>query len=298
MAAYMRAAALERTRPSTGARRGFGLYEIRPDSIQARDVAAEPGAHLVIGRHTACDLVVSDPDPMVSLRHVLVRTFALDDGLPILSVLDLDSHSGFELADGSRQRAIVASGPFAFRIGSTWFVALPIGEPLPDELGSPVIRHAEDGSYASCAPSRQRISKSFITLVPWSVSIDSRATGVWTNVGDAPFELFLETKGRCASVRFTERDVAHGILIGRSGKCADANLRAVLEANEHTSRVHALVIRERSGIVLHDVASMNGTLNTQGCRVRSMLLPDRAGEDECFSFGGKATTSVRWRVRS
>jgi hypothetical protein len=314
--AYARALAIERTRPRDTAGKGFAVYEVRQDSIQGRDVGAQPGRHLVVGRHTSCDLVVSESDPAVSLRHVLVRAFSLDDGPGILSVLDLDSRSGFELSNGSKHRAIVASGPIVFRIGATWFVALPVGESLPDELSAPLIRHAEDGSHKvdprACVGKEQtqqslaRKPLSRITLVPWSEPISQRGIPAGTGgAGDAwqvsppaatPFEIMLEVNGRHASVGLLERDIERGVLIGRADKCVDPGLRMILGANLNASRVHALVIRERDGIVLYDIASMNGTLDDRRGRIRRMSLTEKAGEETRFYFGGRTTTSVRWRV--
>lgn len=56
--------------------------------------------------------------------------------------------------------------------------------------------------------------------------------------------------------------------------------------------MHALVIRERDGVRLYDIASMNGT--SDGVRrVRSMTLFDTGAT---AYFGGQQTTAVSWRA--
>lgn len=286
---------------------GYRLYAVSRDALQGRDVGTQSGGHVVVGRHSCCDLVIGPSDGGVSLRHLLVRAFTLDDGLPVVSVLDLDSRSGFELHDGSKQRAVVASGPLVFRIGSTWLVALPSGEPLPDTLEPPLVKQVDDGSYRvnpradhlgtsrvdEWASSAQVQKSSRITLVPWSVSLANRATG--RRDDGSPFEMTLANRDRRATVRFAERDVEHGILVGRADKCVDAGLRGVLSQSPGISRVHALVIRERNGIRLYDVASMNGTSDGVH-RIRSVMLAEHVGQHTTVYFKGGIGTTMRWRV--
>lgn len=252
------------------------------------------GGHVVIGRHTSCDLVLREET--VSLRHVLVRAWLLDDGLPVLSVLDLDSGIGFELSDGSRQRAVVATGPVVFRISTTSIVAIPSGEPLSDELAPPLVRWADLGGYAvdpragpaASAASRARSGR--ITAVPWSGSLSRSPAGRAAASVGGGFEMLLEADRLRASVRLSERDVDHGILVGRDPRCVDAGLRAVLDAG--VSRVHALVIRERDGVRLYDIASTNGM--TDGVRpVRSMTLDDAGTRAQ---LGGSRVTTITWRA--
>ncbi|MBX3220738.1 MAG: FHA domain-containing protein [Labilithrix sp.] len=288
--AWAKAVEVERQRlrfqPRPGA--GYRLYVVTEGVVGGREVSPAPGGHAVLGRHTSCDLVLGD-DTSISLRHVLVRAWT-HEGLAMLGVLDLDSGTGFELSDGSRQRAVVASGPVVFAIAATSIVAVPLGEPLAEGLEPPIVRSSEASGYQVDPRPREgsrdasaRAGTGRITVVPWSVPLSSGGVG-------GAFEMVLESEHRRAVVRFSERDVGHGILVGRDPRCVDAGLRSVL--NDGISRVHALVIRERDGVRLYDVASMNGM--TDGARrVRSMALDDAGGR--AFLCGYR-TTALSWRA--
>ncbi|MBX3252436.1 MAG: FHA domain-containing protein [Myxococcales bacterium] len=290
----MKAVAVERQRLRFKPRptAGYRLYVVADEVVGGREVSPAPGGHVVIGRHTSCDLVLGD-DASVSLRHVLVRAWT-HAGLPMLGILDLDSGTGFELSDGSRQRAVVASGPVVFDIAATSIVAVPLGEPLAEGLEPPVVRSSEASGYEVDPRAHEgfgraspRAGTGRITVVPYSVPLSSG--GPEARAGGA-FEMVLESECRRAAVRFSERDVGHGILVGRDPRCVDAGLRSVL--NDGISRVHALVIRERDGVRIYDIASTNGM--TDGThRVRSAALDDAGGR--AFLCGYR-TTALSWRA--
>jgi hypothetical protein len=288
---------------------GYRLFWMRSDgACGSVDAPAERGRHVVVGRHEQCDLVLED-ELAVSLRHVLVRVSALDDGFPVLNVLDLQTADGFELSDGSRQRCVVASGPVVFRIGSHALVALPNGVKLDDSLPSPVVDRADADPYVvrgervELAPARarplaadgsRRVSR--ITIVPESVQLEEIAplrapTGAGSPSNADRYEILLEARdGRRAAIRLTARDVEHGVLVGRADKCVDAGVRAVL--TDDVSRVHALVIRERDGVFLYDAGSTNG-ITALGTRVRCAPLSDEGTE---IALGGTRGAHLRWRA--
>jgi hypothetical protein len=258
------------------------------------------GDHRVIGRHTQCDVRLPEEDPVISLRHVLVRTWVLDDGLPLVGVLDLDSGVGFELADGTRQRSVVASGPIAFRVGTTWLLGLPRRGELPPTLHTPVVQRSDASPYRvnphAGIPRSSHRGVSRITVVPASVRLTGGFSPHAVPQFGAPlqptdaYEIILQQDGRTACVRVSERDVEHGILIGRDPKCIDAGLRALL--NTGISRVHALVIRERDGVHVYDIASMNGMMLPGTAKVRSAKL-EPAGTT--VFLRGYGTMVMTWR---
>lgn len=276
--------------------KGYVVYAVTRDGIQRRELPLS-GMHLIIGRHTQCDIGLL-ADPEVSNRHVLLRVWTTDDGLPLVALLDLDSSIGFSLADGSKQRAVVASGPLVFRIGLTWFVALPRTESLPAELGVPVVQYSDASSYkvdphgarleSAKAPCGRR--PTFITIHPSTVHVSYKLAD-----GDGPsepgYEILLERDGRGAGIRVSEKDVGHGVLIGRDPRCVDAGLRAVLDNG--TSRVHALIIRERDGVKLYDAASTHGI--TDGMTRRRCITLSDAGSR--IVLRGLREVTMHWRAR-
>ncbi len=275
---------------------GYRVFWMRGDgACGSLEAPAERGKHVVIGRHDQCDLVLDD-ELSVSLRHVLLRVSSLDDGFPVLNVLDLETAQGFELSDGSKQRCVVATGPLVFRVGVHAIVALPNGVKVDPELPPPVVERAESDPYVVRA---QRVE-----LAPRDPALSRRATRVTlipssVRFGDAPivpsesnadrYEVLLELGDRRAAVRLSARDVEHGVLIGRNDKCVDAGLRAIL--NEYCSRVHALVIRETEGVFLYDTASTVGTFSRQA-RVRCVALADEGTE---VQIAGRSGVTLRWR---
>lgn len=265
------------------ARTGYRLFWVSDRMLGTLDVPAGADRYAVVGRHDSCDVVLDD-ERVVSLRHALVRVTSLDDGCPALSVLDLQSTEGFELSDGSLQRSIAASGPIVFRIGAHSLVALPSG-PVPDELPRPAVSLGELFPRRAMAVriELEPQSRSSITILPSSVDF-SRCRSVAPSTfaqrhrpfrsacppGDG-YEVVLEAAGRRVAVRLSPMDLDHGVLIGRSEKCADDGLRSVLTAS--ISRVHLLLLRENGQCRLYDTASMLGTYSS-GRRVRCVTLED------------------------
>ena len=299
-AAYGKALAVDRARHRQD-EIGYRLYWLGRELVGGRDVRADCGGHVVVGRHTSCEIVLEDEEA-ISLRHVIVRASSLDDGLPVLNLMDLDSTTGFELSDGSKQRAVVATGPVVFRIGKHTLVALPSTGRLPDELCPPVVTHSDAGAYrVDPRPSAEpdpRLPTGRITIVPTSAPLsdrqpifDDRIAGLGRGSTEpAAYEIMLRANGRCAGLCLAKKDVEHGILVGRAHKCVDAGLRAIL--SQGVSRVQALVVREEAGVFLYDIASMNGTYQG-GSRVRCVALSDGGTSVE---FGGQQPVTLCWRA--
>ncbi|CAN5912536.1 hypothetical protein BH11MYX4_BH11MYX4_48700 [soil metagenome] len=289
---------------------GYRLYWLSDVLLGTIDVPADPSGYAVIGRHGSCDVVLDD-ERAVSLRHVLVRAAALDDGFPVLSVMDLQTSAGFELSDGTRQRSIAATGALVFRIGTHSIVALPSSGRIDETLPVPVVERGELAPHR-VVPTRLKEAPrpelmgpppSRITLLPESVDLSRRRSVVprepmvADRAGAAPervagedYEIILEKPGQRAGVRLSAADLDHGVLIGRSEKCVDASLLALLGGT--ISRVHVLLIREKGSCHLYDVASLVGTF-ANGARVRFLPLPDDGASAHLASRGG---VTLHWRA--
>jgi hypothetical protein len=312
--AYAMAVAADRLRERQ-ADIGYRLYWMSDTVLGSQDVRAKPSGYVVVGRHGSCDVVIDD-ERVVSLRHVLVRAASLDDGFPVISVLDLQTTAGFELSDGSRQRSVAATGPVVFRIGTHSLVALPSNGHYPEELPVPVVERGELAPHRvaavpvplvhqsareprGLAPGEAPLSR--ITLLPHSVDLSQRRSARPSALdagapltGDG-YEVILESRTRAgvslaAGVRLSKADLEHGVLIGRSDKCVDEGLRAIL--GDTISRVHVLVIREKGACHLYDVASLVGTF-AHGQRVRCVPLSDAGTSVQLASRGG---VTLHWRA--
>ena len=294
---------------------GYRLYWMSDVILGSMEIHARPSGYAVVGRHGSCDVVLDD-ERTVSLRHVLVRSAALHDGFPIISVLDLQTSAGFELSDGSRQQSIAATGPLVFRIGTHSVVGLPSSGRFPDELPVPFVEHGEVAPHrvapvriVPASPLRlvrpeESAPVSRITLLPASVDLSKRRSsslgaaaapwraadaGAHTPTGEG-YEVILESGSQRAGVRLSKADLDHGVLIGRADKCVDEGLRSILGTT--ISRVHVLLIRENGVCHLYDVASLVGTF-AAGAPVRCLPLADQGTTAQLAARGG---VTLHWRA--
>ncbi|HEX8791149.1 MAG TPA: FHA domain-containing protein [Polyangiaceae bacterium] len=279
---------------SEGDASGHRLHWTSASSSGSCDLPASRDAYLVVGRHSSCNVVLG-ADPCVALRHVIVRSSVLDDGCPVVSVLDLRTRDGFQINDGTVQRSIVATGPLAFRIGAYVLVALPGGVPPEAAFQPPACERAEAHPYRVASqrlggqPPQSRRVVSRITLMPGAEALSVRPASALLRE-DARHELSLDARGRRASIVLSGADLDRGVIVGRDPRCVDAGLRAILDGG--ISRMHLLLRRDaRGGIVAFDLASTQGTWG-EGRRVRSVHLAD-AGTT--LSMGMVNPVRLQWR---
>lgn len=260
---------------SAGDASGHRLYWTSATASGSCDLPANPDAFLVVGRHSSCDVVLH-VDPCIALRHVIVRSSVLDDGCPVVSVLDLRTRDGFQINDGTVQRSIVATGPLAVRIGAYVLVALPGGVPPEAAFQPPACERAEAHPYRVASrrlggqPPHSHRAVSRITLMPGAEDVFARSASALFRE-DSRHELSLEARGRRASIVLSGADLDRGVFVGRDPRCA-SSLRALLDGG--ISRMHLLLRRDaRGGVVAFDLASTQGTYE-HGRRIRSVHLAD------------------------
>lgn len=274
---------------------GHRLHWMSASTSGSCDLPASPDAFLVVGRHSSCDVVLRE-DPCVALRHVIVRSSVLDDGCPVVSVLDLRSRDGFQIGDGTVQRSIVVTGPLAFRIGAFTLVALPGGAPVEAAFGPPSCERAEAHPYRVASrrlggqPPHSWRAVSRITLMPGVEAVSRLPANVALAADDTRHELALASGGRRAGVVLSGTDLDRGVLVGRDPRCVDSGLRAILDGG--ISRMHLLLRRDaRGAVVAFDLASTQGTYE-QGRRVRSVALADGG---PALHMGMVSPVRVEWR---
>jgi hypothetical protein len=291
--AYAIALAADNARPPQTSP-GYRVYWMAAHVLGCRDVTAGHDAFLVAGRHTQCDIVL-DGDPSVALRHILVRSCCLDDGLPTLSVLDLRTFDGFELSDGTVQRSIVAKGVVVLRVGAFRLVALPSDDASAGGLPPTLGEREEVHPYRIGAPRMEGRPHDAgnlhtrITLLPRISDVDDAVRNASAQQTGA-YELWLRSVAGCASIRIAASELDRGIVIGRAPKCVDEGLRRVL--NMGISRVHVLLLRDRRGAAAYDVASTQGTYQ-RGAWVRRVALSD---EGTTLYLGKVDPIELTWRA--
>jgi hypothetical protein len=272
-------------------------------SFSCIDLPAAADQHAVAGFHAHCDIRL-EQDRTVEDRHLLFRSETLDDGCPVLRVLDLDTRQGFSLTDDSFPHSIAALGPTVLRVGSSVIVAFPSGERLPDEMPetrytrgtrsdrrlvavrsgtSPVVVAPLESSLAPRSITDVRLLHRPITIHDLSQQSPARSIA-------RGYELTLESPTGKMTLRLSKDDLDHGVLVGRDPRRCVAELHRILHL--HVSRIHLLLLRQRDEIVAHDVASMNGTWVDRR-RVRTATLDDDGTE---IFLGTTPVIRLSWRA--
>jgi hypothetical protein len=277
----------ERAQP---AEPGYCLYWMTAVHFNSRVIGG--ASHFVMGRHTACDAVL-EGDGTIALRHILLRSAVLNDGCPRLSILDLETDTGFIPPDGSLQRSICAAGPLALRVGAYSVIALPSGVDLPDALSTRIAGRADVR-----VSSRAELAVSRVTLIPRALVLADRptmhvvheATQAWGARRASPeYELAVESASARVSVFLSAADLDRGVLVGRATKCFDSGLRSIL--NVGISRVHVLLLRDQLECRAYDIASTQGTFEA-GRGIRQTRLED---DGTRLNLGTSTGIRLAWR---
>lgn len=266
-----------------------------------RDCPLDAGAHLIIGRHAACDVVLGG-DGEISLRHVIVLPARGADGAPAVRLVDLLGSMPMFLDDDSAHRSLLAEGPFVVRLGRYVLGGFPIGagsEAPPHDLpratrvdGSrpaPIAAAQErPGPPSIGGPYRaaERRARSVITMMPRPITmIESVGSAAEP---DAIGLLGAARAGERVRISVSAEALRAGVLVGRADKCTDRGLKPLLTIR--VSRVHAVVIDQGGRTMLYDCASTNGTF-ASGRMVRSVEL---RADAPVVQLAGHDGVELRW----
>ena len=248
---------------------GYRLYWFGSVLLGTMDVVADPAGYIVLGSHASCEVHLHDSS-RVALRHLLLRVTALDDGFPVLHLMDLRTGMGFEVEDAGRHRSLTTTGAVTFRLGTHTVIALPSVGRYPAKLPTPnVVMRPEPLDFSRFA----------LTMVA------EGAEPVAAKAGE-DFEFVIEGRGKRGVVRVSAADLDRGLLVGRAHATATGVLALFHEA---ISRVHLFVIREKGVVHLHDVASLVGTYQ-DGVRVRWVELRESGSTVELARAGAVKLT--------
>ena len=213
-------------------------------------------AHLILGRHERCDVVLPR-DQDVSLRHMLLRATRGPQGQLHLRAIDLRSRCGLLSEDGKRCEAIASRGPLFLRIASYVVFLLPTG---------PLVRpwsHDADETWRGFSPRNQEI-------LPPPQPLKSRSAPAPGAVKLATITIQSSSPqaGDLTSTHAVWSDqLERGILVGRDDRCSHGGLD---EGN--LSRVHLVLLSVDDEVWAIDTASTNGTRVLDGPPFRQLLL--------------------------
>jgi hypothetical protein len=284
--------ALPRALPALGP--GYSLFWTDGVEIDFRHLEATPLEYRVIGRHTACDVVLSS-DPTISLRHLLARAVVLEDGTTALRLFDLMTTVPFNLEDGTPRRSIVASGPLLIQLGDYVIGGIPTDPAEHDAAmhgpyrrpAPPVVVEAlSPPSVAGRVPGRATL----ITALPAPPSIETLPPAALEG-GPAQQRITMSREYDAVTIALDDQQLESGLLIGRAPKCEDRGLRTVLSLS--VSRVHLLLLRDRGATVAYDLCSTQGTFH-DGRRVRRLMLPSSG---TMLTLGSHQTVDLWWHPR-
>jgi len=229
-------------------------------------------AHLIVGRHERCDVVLSR-DNDVSLRHVLLRATRGSHGQIHLRAIDLRSRCGLLSEDGTRCEAIASRGPLFLQIASYVVFLLPTGPSV-----RPWSRDADE-TWRGFAPRNQEI-------LPPPQALKSRSAPAPGSVRLATITIQSSSaqSGDLTSTHAVWSDqLERGILVGRDDRCSHGG---VDEGN--LSRVHLVLLSVDDEVWAIDTASTNGTRAVDGPPFRQLLL---SGETQLVLADA---LSLRW----
>ena len=229
-------------------------------------------AHLVLGRHERCDVVLPR-DPDVSLRHLLVRATRSASGIR-LRAIDLRSRVGLIAEDGKRCEAMAADGPLFMKIGSYTLFLLPTGPRLAAWSSDP----DETWRLFSACPAE---------ILPPAQPLKSRAAPAPGAVKLATITIQSSSPqaGDLTTTHAVWSDqLERGILVGRDDRCSHGG---VDEGN--LSRVHLVLLSVEGEVWGIDTASTNGTKVLHGQPFRQIRL---SGE---VHFLLADTLHLRWQ---
>ena len=213
-------------------------------------------AHLIVGRHERCDVVLSRDDD-VSLRHLLLRARRDAQGHIHLRAIDLRSRRGLLSEDGRRCQAIASKGPLFLQVAGYVLFLLPTGP-----FAKPWARDAGE-TWRAFAPRSQEI-------LPPPQPLKARQA-------PSPGSLRLATiTVQSSTQRAGEPTATHavwsdqlerGILVGRDDRCSQLGV-----AEGNLSRVHLVLLSVDDEVWAIDTASTNGTRAVDGGPFRQLLL--------------------------
>jgi FHA domain-containing protein len=217
-------------------------------------------AHLIVGRHERCDVVLSR-DNDVSLRHLLVRATRGPQGQLQLRAIDLRSRCGLLSEDGKRCEAIASQGPLFLQVASYVVFLLPTGSSVKSWA-----RDADE-TWRGFAPRTQEI-------LPPPQPLKSRAAPSPGAVKLATITI-QSTSPQAGDLTSTHAvwsdQLERGILVGRDDRCSHGG---VDEGN--LSRVHLVLLSVDDEVWAIDTASTNGTRALGGAPFRQLLLSGEA----------------------
>jgi hypothetical protein len=230
-------------------------------------------AHLIVGRHERCDVVLSR-DTDVSLRHLLVRATRGPHGQLHLRAIDLRSRCGLLSEDGRRCEAIASKGPLFLQVASYVVFLLPTGPSVKPWT------HDADETWRGFAPRDQEI-------LPPPQPLKSRSAPAPGAVKLATITIQSSSPqaGDLTSTHAVWSDqLERGILVGRDDRCSHGGLE---EGN--LSRVHLVLLSVDDEVWAIDTASTNGTRALSAAPFRQLLL---SGETQLVLADA---LSLRWQ---
>lgn len=251
----------------------------------------------IVGRHSACPIVIPGDHQSLSLRHllILVRAASLDS----IQVRVVDLHTGLGFADESGRllQAVRLEGTAFLTIGSIHLALLMTGEgalPASAEeayacVPERVFFDEAPGPFAPNPRQRPRALAAAIAAegthvlaMPGPICATSRLL----EDGEAPFAR-MTLFGRDLQVPkdLGASALERGVMIGRYSRC---DVRTGADS-DNVSRVHVLLLKDGDDVLAIDAGSTNGTWY-EGREISTHRLKD----GDLLDLGGAGDLGIFW----
>jgi len=221
------------------------------------------GGHLVVGRHSECDVRLEHPS--VALRHVLLRARRDASGALTLFGTDLGGELPMLVGpSGLPSRAFAVAGPTVLRLANGILVVLPVDAPSasaaadqsalravvdadPDQA-RPIPRALEDLAVRTMVSSMSRT-----TIRPFAAPLPVEI--VPRDAGAAFARVAMRGPHGRVVVELSRAQLERVVLVGRYPRCRQGELSPF---SGNVSRVHAGLLLEGDDLLVIDLASTNG----------------------------------------
>lgn len=230
------------------------------------EVTADKLRSITVGRHSRCDLVIPEQRAEVSLRHLLLLARRDPDQRVRSRLIELRTETAFGDESGRLLNAAECEDTAFLRLGSVVLALLPTSsDPVAasaDEAYAKIPKRLFLDARTGFAPPAAQLASlagesggfeantAISSIAAPEALRRSRAPEATASVGT----LQLRYQRHVTAIAIGAETLERGVLIGRYSRC---DLGFDLSHADRLSRVHCLIIQDRTGPVAVDTASSN-----------------------------------------
>ncbi|MCC7386259.1 MAG: FHA domain-containing protein [Deltaproteobacteria bacterium] len=257
----------------------------------------------IVGRHSACPIVIPGDHQSLSLRHLLILVRAASHDSIRIRVVDLHTGLGFADESGRLLQAVRIEGSAFLTIGSIHLALLMTGEGAPPASAEEAYacvpeRVFFDEAPGPFAPNPRQRPRGVAAALPAIPAIPAEGTHVLSMPGPISATSRLLEDGEAPFARMTlfgrelqvPKDLGasaleRGVMLGRYSRC---DVRTGADS-DNVSRVHVLLLKDGDDVLAIDAGSSNGTWY-EGREISTHRLKD----GDLLDLGGAGDLGIFW----